>query len=35
VRHLERFGFVLMKRPPGVAPTTSITPPSDQKPSGA
>lgn len=27
VRHLERSGFVLMKRPPGQAPTTAIMPP--------
>ncbi|WP_428489554.1 hypothetical protein [Rhodopila sp.] len=31
VRHLERSGFVLMKRPPGAAPTTSIMPPTDQE----
>ena len=27
VRHLERSGFVLMKRPPDTAPTTAIMPP--------
>ena len=32
VRHLERCGFVLMKRPPGAAPTTAVMPPSNQKP---
>ena len=32
VRHLERSGFVLMKRPPGAASTTSIMPPSNPKP---
>ena len=32
VRHLERCGFVLMKRPPASAPTTAIMPPSNQKP---
>ena len=26
VRHLERSGFVLMKRPPGAAPTTAGMP---------
>ena len=34
VRHLERCGFVLMKRPPGSASTTGIMPPS-QKPDPA
>jgi hypothetical protein len=32
VRHLERCGFVLMKRPPGAASTTSVMPPANQKP---
>ena len=28
VAHLERSGFVLMRRPPGAAPTTARMPPS-------
>jgi|tagenome__1003787_1003787.scaffolds.fasta_scaffold20825686_3 hypothetical protein len=26
IRHLEQFGFVLLREPPGAAPTTAIMP---------